>query len=54
MSQLFYQCRLIFIGLLLISYQSIAAYKGSHAYNHTKTLKVQVNTATEHSALPIL
>ena len=46
MSQLFYQCRLIFIGLLLISYQSIAAYKGSHAYNHTKTLKVQVNTAT--------
>ena len=46
MSKLLYQCRLIFIGLLFISYQTIAAYKGSHAYNHAKDLKVQVNIAT--------
>ncbi len=46
MSQVLYQCRLILIGLLLFSYQAIAVYKGSHAYNHIKTLKVQVNTAT--------
>ena len=46
MSNLLYQCRLIFIGLLFISCQTIAAYKGSHAYNHPKSLKVQVNTAT--------
>ena len=46
MSKLLYQPRLLFIGLLLISYQTIAAYKGSHAYNHTKALTVQVNTAT--------
>ena len=46
MSQLLYQCRLILIGLLLFSCQATAVYKGSHAYNHIKTLKVQVNTAT--------
>ncbi len=46
MSKLLVQSRLLFIGLLLTSYQTIAAYKGSHAYNHTKALKVQVNTAT--------
>ena len=45
MSQLFYQCRLIFIGLLLCS-QAIAAYKGSQAFNHTKVFKVQINAAT--------
>ncbi len=45
-SSLLYQCRLIVIGLLLTNYQAIAVYKGSHAYNHTKALKLQVNTAT--------
>ncbi len=46
MSKLLYQCRLLFTGLLLISCQTLSAYKGSHAYNHSKALKVQVNTAT--------
>ncbi len=45
-SMLSCQCRLIVIGLLLINCQAIAVYKGSHAYNHTKALNVQVNTAT--------
>ena len=45
--RLFIQCRLILTGLLLFTCQpTLAAYKGSHAYNHLKALKVQVNTAT--------
>ncbi len=41
------QCTLILLGILLFTYHStLAAYKGSHAYNHSKALKVQVNTAT--------
>ena len=46
MSQFFTQCRLIFIGLLLYAHQAVAAYNGSQAYNHAKTLNLQVNTAT--------
>ncbi len=46
MPKILYQCRLIFIGLLLVTHQAMAVYKGSQAYNHTKALKLQVNTAT--------
>ena len=46
MSQLFTQCRLILIGLLLCTHQTVAAYNGSQAYNHAKTFTVQVNTTT--------
>ena len=47
MFRLFYQWRLIFIGLLLFAYQyTPAAYKGSQAFNHTKAFNLQVNTAT--------
>ncbi len=46
MSKLFPYCKWIFIGLMLISCHTIATYKGSHAYNHAKGFKVQVNTAT--------
>ena len=46
MLQLFVQYRLILIGLLLCTHQALAAYNGSHAYNHTKAFNVQVNTAT--------
>ncbi len=43
----FAQVRLIIIAALLFSHQpTLAAYKGSHAYNHTKAFSVQVNTAT--------
>ena len=45
MSQLFGQCRLILIGLLLCNH-AIATYKGSQAYNHTKAFNIQVNAAT--------
>ncbi len=41
------QFRLICISLLLCIYQSTAtAYKGSYAYNQTKSFNAQVNTAT--------
>ena len=46
MMRLFTQFRLIFIGFLFICQSTVAEYKGSHAYNHTKALNVQVNTAT--------
>ncbi len=46
MSQLFAQCRLVFICLLLCTDQALAAYNGSHAYNQAKAFNVQVNTAT--------
>ena len=47
MIRLFFQCRLILIGLLLCTHQSTsAAYKGSQAFNQTKAFNMQVNTAT--------
>ncbi len=47
MAQFHAHYRLIFIGLLLVICQPIAAvYKGSQAYNSTKAFNVQVNTAT--------
>ena len=45
--RVFTLCRLTFIGLIFFTYQAtLAAYKGSHAYNHAKAFKIQVNTAT--------
>ncbi len=47
MMRLFTQSKLIFIGLLLfVSQSTTAAYNGSHAYNHSKSFNLQVNTAT--------
>ncbi len=46
MLQLFTLCKWVFIGLLLCTLEALAAYNGSHAYNHTKAFNVQVNTAT--------
>ena len=45
MSQLFYRCRLIFIGLLLCNLAT-ATYNGSQAYNRIKAFNLQVNPAT--------
>ncbi len=45
MSQLFFQCRLIFIGLLLCNLAT-ATYNGSQAYNRIKAFNLQVNPAT--------
>ena len=42
----FGQFRLFVACLLLCTHPVVASYKGSHAYNHSKAFKVEVNTAT--------